>query len=364
MWRRVALVAETAADARDVMVEGESGILASSPPWFYPKYEPSRRRLVWPNGAIATTYSGKEPDQLRGPQHDGAWADEPAKWQYADEAWDNLEFGLRLGDLPQVVATTTPRPIKLIKELVADPQTVVTGGSTYENRPNLAASFIHRVVRKYEGTRLGRQELHAVILDDNPNALWKRVEMIDDHRVGLGDLPDLVRIAVAIDPPANSDEESAEAGIIAGGVDARGHGFILADGSLHASPSGWATAAVTLYKLHRGDRIIGEVNNGGDMVENTIRTLRDEKDRPIGKLIPFTAVHASRGKVARAEPVSALYEQKLVHHVGQFPDLEDQMCNWVPGMPSPDRLDALVWLLTWLMLGEEAPQSVVVNYTR
>lgn len=362
--RRLALVAETVADARDVMVEGESGILASSPPWAYPHYEPSKRRLTWPNGAIATTYSGDEPDQLRGPNHDGAWADEPAKWKYPDDAWDNLEFGLRLGALPQVVATTTPKPIKLIRDLLADPQTVVTRGNTYENRHNLAASFIHRVVRKYEGTRLGRQELHAEVLEDNPGALWQRVEMIDAYRVTKA--PDLVRVVVAIDPATTSGEDSADTGIVAAGVAANGHAYVLEDASVHASPHGWAAAALVAYHKLRADRIVGEVNNGGEMVELTIRTLRDEHDRPIGKNIPFTAVHASRGKQTRAEPISSLYQQGQVHHVGQFALLEDELCNWIPntGQPSPDRLDALVWALTELMLGADAPQNFVGNYLR
>lgn len=360
--RRVALIAETAADARDVLVEGESGILACSPPWNYPSYEPSKRRLTWPNGAIATTYSGDAPDQLRGPNHDLAWADEPAKWRYADSAWSNLQLGLRLGVNPQVVATTTPRPIKLIRDLLADPAVVRSRGSTYDNRANLAGPFLAHILRKYEGTRLGRQEIHAEVLEDNPHALWKRAEMLDAHRVL--EHPPLVRVAVAIDPPATSGEDAAEAGIIAGGVAANGHAYILEDASRQASPSGWASAAVAVYNKLRADRIVAEVNNGGEMVENTIRTLRDEADRPVGKLIPYTAVHASRGKYVRAEPVASLYEQGTVHHVGQFSTLEDQLTSWQPGDTSPDRLDALVWLLTWLMLGEDAPQTVVTNYAR
>jgi phage terminase large subunit-like protein len=363
-WRRVALVGETAADVRDVMVEGESGIMAYSPPWFRPVYEPSRRRLTWPNGAIATTYSGKEPDQLRGPQHDGAWADEPAKWQYADEAWDNLEFGLRLGDNPQVVATTTPRPIKIIRDLLADPQTVVTRGSTYANRDNLAPGFLRRILRKYEGTRLGRQELHAELLEDAPGALWQRTEMIDKHRVASH--PPLVRVVTAIDPSVSSEEDAAEAGIVAAGLGIDGHAYVLEDASRHGSPHQWAWAAVATHNKLKGDRIVGEVNNGGEMVELTIRTLRDEADRPIGLNIPYTAVHASRGKQARAEPISALYEQGRVHHVGQFAALEDELCSWVPGsgMPSPNHLDALVWCLTELMLGEPPSQQYVASYRR
>jgi phage terminase large subunit-like protein len=363
-WRRVALVAETAADARDVMVEGESGILACSPPWFYPVYQPSMRRLTWPNGAIATTYSGDTPDQLRGPNHDGAWADEPAKWRYPGLAWDNLELGLRLGASPQVIATTTPRPIPLIKELLADMQTVKTGGSTYDNKPNLAQSFIKRVLTKYEGTRLGRQELHAEVLDDDPRALWQRVAMIDKFRVS--EHPPLVRIAVAIDPATTSSEDAADTGIVCAGVAADAQAYVLEDASVHASPHGWALAALTAYNKLHADRIVGEVNNGGEMVELTLRTLRDERDRPVGKNVPFKAVTASRAKQTRAEPIASLYEQGRVHHVGQFALLEDELCTWAPntGQPSPDRLDALVWALTELMLGEDAPQTVVSSYTR
>lgn len=699
-WKRVALVAETAADARDVMIEGESGILACSPPWFRPVYEPSKRRLTWPNGAYALTFSGKEPDQLRGPQHDGAWADEPCliagtliatargqvpieqvrvgeyvwtraglrqvnhagmtrtnaevyalettdgrtltgtanhpvwvegqgfiplrllsygailkiwdsksqssrvscgagtaggstvatiatvvadsctalftrlrmalsplalkfttrtairqttnspisrrspaltigastpatdtrgghpnggakrslpngrhanltsrlariaatlsaplaralsiaqalaappitarhtasvrrapvrtvdspslptrrtsvsaqglvvrlarmraaltqpnvarahaltaarlsalltpapsaapasvvsataprvssvrllpdrspvynlevdgcpeyfangllthncKWQYPEDAWDNLEFGLRLGPHPQVVASTTPRPIKLIRDLLADPQTVKSRGSTYANQDNLAPSFIKRVLRKYEGTRLGRQELHAELLDDAPGALWQRVEMLDKTRVR--DHPQLVRVVVAIDPSVSSGEDAADAGIMAGGLGVDGHGYLLEDGTTHGSPHTWAMAALTLFNKYRGDRIVGEVNNGGEMVELTIRTLRDQNDKPIGLLVPYAAVHASRGKQARAEPISSLYEQGRVHHVGTFGLLEDELCNWVPGsgQPSPNRLDALVWLFTELMLGEPSETQHVTSYRR
>ncbi len=363
-WKRVALIGETAADCRDVMIEGESGILACSPPWFYPEYEPSKRRLTWPNGAIALTFSGDTPDQLRGPQHDGAWADEPAKWRYPEAAWDNLEFGLRLGVNPRVVASTTPRPIKLIKELLADPLTRVSSGSTYANKDNLAASFIRRVLRKYEGTRLGRQELYAEVLDDAPGALWQREEMLDDHRVT--EHPTLMRIVVAIDPSVSGGEDAADAGIVVAGVASNGHGYVLDDGTTHGSPSTWARQALTLYNKYKADRIVGEVNNGGEMVELTIRTLRDENDRPIGRNVPFKALHASRGKQARAEPVSSLYEQGHVHHVGSFAELEDELCNWVPGegQPSPNRLDALVWAITELMLGAPESTTFVGSYRR
>jgi phage terminase large subunit-like protein len=341
-YGRIALIGQTAADVRDVIVEGESGLLAVSHPSFMPKYEPSKRRLTWPNGAIATTYSGDSPDQLRGPQHDLAWADELAKWMYPQEAWDNLELGLRLGPNPQAAVTTTPRPIPLIKGLKTDSQTVspTSNLSTYMNVANVSSKFIRRVIKKYEGTRLGRQELNAEILEDTPGALWKR-DQIEALRVRSH--PDLVRIVVAVDPPASSDdEEAAEAGIIVGGVGTDGHGYVLDDSSQQGTPSEWASAAVTAYHKFRADRIVAERNNGGDMVGHTIHTVE--------KGIPVTLVWASRGKLTRAEPISSLYEQKRIHHVGSFAQLEDQMCTWVPGMKSPDRMDALVWAMTELMV--------------
>lgn len=344
--KRIALVAPTAADARDVMVEGESGILAVSRPDFKPEYEPSKRRITWPNGAVAYTYSAEEPDRLRGPQHDFAWCDELAAWKYPDDTWDNLIFGLRLGDNPRVVVTTTPKPIPLVRKLVNDPETVVTRGSTYENAANLPPSFLKEIRDKYEGTRLGRQEIFAEILDDVPGALWTR-SMLDDLRVKKA--PELVRVVVAIDPAVSSGEDSDETGIIVAGKGADGHGYVLDDLTCRMSPDGWATRAVNAYYKHEADRIVAEVNNGGDLVEATIRTV-DRK-------IPYKAVRASKGKRTRAEPIAALYEQGKIHHVGSFPLLEDQMCNFTPDGydGSPDRVDALVWALTELMLkGERA----------
>ena len=337
---RIALVAETAADARDVMVEGESGILAISPPWFAPKYEPSKRRLTWPNGAIATTYSAEDPEQLRGPQHDGAWCDEIAKWRYA-ETYDNLMFGMRLGAKPRVVATTTPRKVKLLQDLIALPTTRVTSGSTYDNLMNLAPTF-QAIISKYEGTRLGEQELHAKMLADNPDALWKRDAMLDALRVKHA--PALIRILVGVDPAATGKDTSDETGSIVAGKAENGHAYILDDRSLKSSPHGWATAAVNAYTEYKADRLVAEVNQGGDMVENTIRTVEG------GLNVSYLGVRATRGKYTRAEPIAALYEQGKVHHVGTFSDLEDQLCNWTPGEDSPDRLDALVWALTELML--------------
>lgn len=353
---RIALVAPTAADARDVMVEGESGILAISPPSDRPVYEPSKRRLTWSNGAIATTYSADEPDRLRGPQHDAAWADEVAAWRYP-QTWDMLMFGLRLGADPRVVATTTPKMVPLMRAIANDPTTVVTRGRTYDNAANLAAAFLAAIVRKYEGTRLGRQELEGEDLDDNPNALWQRGR-IDELRVTRH--PDLVVVVTGVDPAASANEDSAETGIVALGLgwcSCKGapelHGFVLEDASVRGTPADWGGAAVTTHHKVRGDRIVGEVNNGGDMVGYVIQSVEG------GAAVPFVKVHASRGKATRAEPISALYEQGRIHHVGSFPTLEDQMCEWQPGMASPDRIDALVWAATEAFFGTEDVDEVV-----
>lgn len=344
--RRIALVGETAADVRDVMVEGPSGILACAPPWNKPRFEPSKRRLTWPNGCIGITYSAETPDQLRGPEHDTAWCDELAKWKHPD-AWDQLLFGMRRPDLvPKVLVTTTPRPTPMIKALIADPQTRITRGSTYENQANLAPAFLKKIRDKYEGTRLGRQELEAEVLDDAPGALWKRTEMIDAYRVTK--MPHLVRIVVAIDPSVSSDSAAAETGIVAAGLGEDGHGYVLEDVSVQQpTPEQWGKAAVTLYHKIEADNVIGEVNNGGDLVESNINS--------VDKQVPFKQVRASRGKHVRAEPISSLYQQGKVHHVGMFAQLEDQMCQWEPGVStwSPNRVDALVWALSELMLGPE-----------
>lgn len=342
--RRIALVGPTAADVRDVMVEGPAGILAISPPWNRPKYEPSKRRLTWPNGAQASLFSADEPDRLRGPQHDAAWCDEVAAWR-RPEAWDMLMMGLRLGADPRCVVTTTPRPVAHIKALLAAKNTAVTRGSTYENLDNLAPAFRDQIITQYEGTRLGRQELHAEILDDVPGALWQRA-MLDGGRVTAA--PDLVRVVVGVDPAASDNEGSAETGIIVVGIGRDGHSYVLDDMSVRASPAGWASQVVAGYHKFKADRIVAERNNGGDMVEHTIRTA--------DQAVAVRQVWASRGKAVRAEPIAALYEQGRVHHLGLFANLEDQLCGWVPGETSPDRLDALVWALTDLMLG--APPSV------
>ena len=337
---RIALVAPTAADARDVVVEGESGLLAvCRRAGQEPLYEPSKRRITWPSGAMATTYSADEPDRLRGPQHDAAWCDELAAWRYP-EAWDMLRFGLRLGDDPRTVVTTTPRPVALLRDLMADANTITTRGSTYDNASNLSPGFVAAIRARYEGTRLGRQELNAELLDDVPGALWTRA-MLDDARVPTA--PTLRRVVVAIDPAVTSGKDSDETGIVVAGVDEDGRAYVIADLSARTSPDAWARIAVRAYHLHGADRIVAEANNGGDLVETLIRTV----DRNVA----YRAVRASRGKVARAEPVAALYEQGRVRHVGVFAHLEDQMTTYVgDASSSPDRLDALVWAMTDLML--------------
>ena len=356
--RRIALVAPTAADARNVMVEGESGLLAIAPPKDRPCYEPSKRRLTWPNGAIATTYSADEPERLRGPQHDLAWCDELTAWRYP-AAWDMLMFGLRLGDDPRVVVTTTPRPMPLLRSLLADPNVVVTRGRTDENSANLAPAFIEQIVQRYRGTRLGRQELDAELLDDMPGALWQR-RSIEDARVS--ELPVLVRIVVAIDPAAASNAEADETGIIVAGRDIAGHGYVLEDRSGRYPPLEWALKAVEAYRAHNADRVVAEINNGGEMVEATLRA--------IDPAVAFTALRASRGKAARAEPVAALYEQKRVHHHGTLAQLEDQMCAFNSNFDratagySPDRVDALVWALTELLLAPHAGDGIFDAYRR
>ena len=368
MFGRIALVAETAADARDVIVEGDSGILRCAPPWFRPLYEPSKRKITFPNGAIALTYNAVEPDQLRGPQFDFAWCDELAKWRYVQETWDNLQFGLRLerpGRRPLSIVTTTPRPIKLIRELVADDTVFVTRGNTLDNSENLAASFIKAVRKKYEGTRLGRQELNAEILDDMPGALWTR-DVLERAYLkkpdGPVDLTQFVRIVVAIDPAVSNEEGSDETGIVVVGQRRDDRGVVIEDASGRMSPMEWATRAVTLYRRYQADRIIAEVNNGGDMVETTIRMVDAN--------VAYRAVHASKGKVARAEPVSALYEQGRILHLGGFAELEDQMSQFTRDFDrktmgySPDRVDALVWGLTELMGIESGDGRGIFDFYR
>ncbi len=343
-YHRVGLIARIVKDVRDVMVEGEAGILPTAHPRWRPIWEPAKRRLTWPNGTHAITYTAEEPDALRGPSHDFVWADEIAAWQY-ESTWDNAMFGLRLFPA-QWLATTTPKVVPLIRKLHEQARKpgskiVITHGTTYENLTNLAENFKREVLGRYEGTRLGRQELLAELLVDNPDALWKRTEL-DTHRVF--NAPALKKIVVAIDPSVTAGEDSAECGIVAAGVAENGHGYVIADGSRKETPLGWARHALGLWAGLGANEIIAEKNNGGLMVEQTIRTAA-------GNMTPrIVLVTATRGKYVRAEPVAALYEQGLVHHVGTLAELEDQLCTWTQGDNSPDRLDALVWALTALMV--------------
>mgnify|MGYP005813666031 CR=1 FL=1 len=349
-YKRIALIATTPADVRDVMIEGESGILAVTPEAERPSYEPSKRRLTWPNGAMALAFSSYEPDQLRGPQFDFAWGDELAAWKYAHETWDNLMFALRLGDHPRVVVTTTPKPIEIVQRLLELPTTATTRGSTYDNIANLAPSFISTIRDRYEGTRTGRQEIYAELMAESEGALWTRT-MIETTRVA--EAPEMQRIVVAIDPAVTSTEQSDETGIVVAGVGREdGHGYVLSDASGRYSPTGWAERAIELFHKFSADRIVAESNNGGDMVALTLRT--------VDRSVPIKLVHASRGKAARAEPVVSLYEQGRIHHVPAFPSLEDQLCTWEPhsGDKSPDRLDALVWALTELIVDSKGRPNV------
>jgi phage terminase large subunit-like protein len=352
--KRLAFIAPTAGDIRDVMVEGSSGILSCS--WDkdrdihgasmgVPEYEPSKRhQLTWKNGAIAHGYSAEEPDRLRGPQHEAIWCDELAAWQYAQETWDMAMFGLRLGDHPQAMISTTPRPIPLVRELIRSPLSVITKSSTFANRANLAASFIHSIITKYEGTRLGRQELLGELIEELEGALWKRLDIEQALLPVHSKHHDFKRVVVAVDPAITENPTSNLTGIVAAALGSDDHGYVLSDRSGRYSPQAWATTAIAMYHEYKADAIVAEGNQGGDMVRHTIQTVMPNA--------PVRIVHASRSKQARAEPVSALYEQRRVHHVTSFPELEDQMCTWEPlsGDPSPDRLDALVWALTDWML--------------
>jgi phage terminase large subunit-like protein len=350
----VNLVGATADDARDIMIEGESGILAICPKDERPDYVSSKRRLEWPNGAISLIFTADEPERLRGKQHYKIWADELGAWRYP-EAWEQTMFGLRLGTNPQGVVTTTPKPTKLLLELMKDKRNIVTTGTTYENRANLAEGFFGYVISKYEGTRLGKQELNAEMLTDVPGALWRRSSVteqgvtyygIDDSRV-LKAPEDLTRIVVGVDPTASSTGD--EAGIITVGRTGNEY-YTLSDDSRHGSPEAWAQAAITAYHRHKADCIVAEKNNGGEMVESVIKQAvikAQEKDPTIGN-VPVKLVWASRGKATRAEPISAIADQGRDHHVGVFANLEDELCQWVPGEDSPNRLDAKVWAMTEL----------------
>ena len=349
---RLALIGETLADVREVMVEGVSGILAVHPPGARPDWQPSRRRLVWPNGAVAQAFSSEDPDSLRGPQFDAAWADELGKWRHPEETWDMLQFGLRLGAEPRQTVTTTPRPIPLLKRLIAAEGTIVAHAPTRANAAFLAPGFIDRIVGRYVGTRLGRQELDGELIEDRADALWRRTD-IEAMRVDAP--PPLMRIVVAVDPPASHRKGADACGIVAAGIAADGAGYVLADETIAgARPDRWAARAVALYRRLEADALIAEVNQGGDMVSAVIR----ETD----PAVPVTPVRATRGKWLRAEPVAMLYAQARVRHAGVFPELEDEMADFgTDGLTSgrsPDRLDALVWALTALMLGDRQEPRV------
>ncbi|MGK6315258.1 DNA-packaging protein [Neorhizobium sp. DT-125] len=348
---RIALVAETLGDAREVMIDGVSGIcrIARSK---RPDFEISRRRLVWPNGAVAQIFSSEDPEALRGPQFHFAWCDELAKWKHAEETFDMLQFGLRLGADPRQLVTTTPRPVPVLKRLIADPGTRLVRISTGANAGNLAPGFLQALEARYGGTRLGRQEIAGELIEDREDALWKRADL-EACRMGFhGGHPGgrftgaLRRIVVAVDPPSGSGDGSC-CGIVVAGLETGGRAVVLADCSVEgASPAGWAHAVTKAYARFQADRVVAEVNQGGEMVTAMLRS--------VDAALPVTMVRATRGKFLRAEPVAALYEQGRIVHAGRFADLEDQMCDFGPdGLSSgrsPDRLDALVWALTALRL--------------
>lgn len=347
--KRIALVGETVDQVREVMIFGDSGILACSPPDRRPEWQAGRKRLVWPNGAVATVHSAHDPESLRGPQFDGAWVDELAKWKKGQETWDQLQFALRLGDDPRVCVTTTPRNVEVLKKVLAAPSTVQTHAPTEANAANLAGSFLEEVRARYKGTRLGRQELDGVLLADAEGALWTSAAL---EGARVTELPAFDRIVVGLDPATTSNSKSDECGIVVVGAVTKGpvqdwHAVVIGDCTVQgATPSGWARTAIAAMEQFGADKLIAEVNQGGQMVGEVLRQ--------VDPMVPVKSVHASRGKVARAEPVAALYEQGRVAHVKGLDDLEDQMCRMTAqgyeGGGSPDRVDALVWALHELMI--------------
>lgn len=340
-YERWNFIGRTASEVRDILIEGESGILRLSPDDERPVYKPSIRRLVWPNGAIAVLYSADEPDSLRGAQCEAFVADEFASWRFAEDAWMNLMLGFRLGERPRGVVATTPKPVAQLRKIIAMPNVVMTKGSTYDNIDNLAESFIQTIIQPYEGTRMGRQELHAEMLEDREGAIWTMRE-IDALRVN--ELPVLKKVVVGVDPGGSVAEGANETGIIVvgcGSVDGREHAFVLDDASLVGRPDEWAREVVRMFNKWGANEVVAETNYGGDMVEFTLRTVDPN--------LPIKRVAAKRGKQLRAEPVAALGEQRRYHHYGQLSILEDQMTNWAPGDDSPDRLDAMVYAATRAM---------------
>jgi len=358
-------VAPTKGDVRRVMVEGDSGLLNVC--WSgdktyrgkhigFPTWSPTNNSLTWENGAKAVFFSAEDPERLRGPQAYSMWADELCAWRNAQETWDMAQFGLRLGKHPVSFVTTTPKTTKLLRTLISDTKTTISKGSTYDNAANLADTFIDAVRKTYEGTRLGRQELYAEVLDEASGALWNR-NLLSKCEVEPDEVPTLNRIVVSIDPAVTSNAESDMTGIVVAGIDVNGIAYVLADHTGRYTPQQWASKAVELYREHMADRIVAERNQGGDMVRHTLHT-EDET-------VPVKLVHASRGKMARAEPVSALYEQDKVKHVRGLNDLEDQMVQWEPlgSIGSPDRLDALVWAITDLSLNGYAKPMLKLAYS-
>jgi phage terminase large subunit-like protein len=347
------------------MVEGDSGLLNVC--WKgdktyrgkhigYPEWSPTNNTMTWENGAKAVFFSAEDPERLRGPQAYSAWCDELCAWRNAQETWDMLQFGLRLGNHPQIFITTTPKTTKLLRNILGDEKTVTSTGSTYDNSANLASTFLDAVRKTYEGTRLGRQELYAEILDEASGALWSR-QLLAGCEVEKDQVPDLNRIVVSIDPAITSNKESDMTGIVVAGIDVNGIAYVLADYTGRYTPQQWAARAVSLFEEYQADRIVAERNQGGDMVRHTLQTESET--------VPVKLVHASRGKMARAEPVSALYEQNKVRHVKGLNDLEDQMVTWEPlgSIGSPDRLDALVWAITDLSLQGYAKPQLKLAYS-
>ncbi|MDH7639590.1 DNA-packaging protein [Sphingomonas oryzagri] len=353
---RIALVGATTADVRRVMIEGESGLLGIAPAGWRPRWEPSLGRLRWPNGAEARLFSASEPEALRGPQHSHAWCDEIAKWANGQETWDNLMLGLRLGSLPRVMATTTPRPVPLLRGLIGRDDVVVTGGRTRDNRQHLPPGFIAAVTADYAGTRLGRQELDGELIEEIEGAIWPRALI---ERCRVREAPEMARVVLGVDPPAGAGAGSDACGIVVAALGRDGIGYVIEDASVQGlAPEGWAAAVVSAARRHGADRVIAEANNGGAMVESVLRA------GDAG--LPVRLVHASRGKAARAEPVSVLYERGQVRHIGAFPALEDELAGFAldgryegPGR-SPDRADALVWALTALLLERRGQPAVRV----
>jgi len=369
--KRIAAVASTNSDIERVMVKGESGFLSvcwkgdktyAGKKMGFPEWSPTKRTLTWENGAQVQFFSAEEPERLRGPQFELAWCDETAAWNKDMDTWQMLQFCMRLGKHPRIMVTTTPKPTKLIRQILKDPKTTITTGSTFDNSANLAKTYLTAVKEQYEGTRLGKQELYAEVLEEAQGALWTTA-MLDEASVKLDDVPDLSRIVVALDPAVTSNAESDMTGIVVAGIDVNGIAYVLGDYTDRLSPQGWASKAIELYHLHQADRIVAEVNQGGDMVKTTIHGEDDT--------VPYKAVRASRGKFARAEPISALYERGLVKHVANPKDnsslneLEIQMRTWEPlgSIGSPDRLDALVWAITDLSLNGYTKPKLTLAYS-